>query len=68
MSKAVMSELIAKAMRAHVIFYSVSFVCNGWLEEEAFTVRNSNLAEAFIQLVERYPDADLTKLDIHCEL
>lgn len=61
-------DIMKRAMQAHVEFSTISFVCNGWCDEEAFTVRDTDLANAFIALVEEFPDADLTELDIHCRL
>ena len=67
MNKLEMSNLIAKALKARVVFSSISFVCTGWLDEEAFVVRDSDIAAAFMEFREKFPDADLTLLNIYCE-
>lgn len=61
-------SMMQKAMMAHVIFSSISFVPRKWTIEQQFVVRDSNLAEAFIAFREAYPEEDISELEIYCKL
>lgn len=63
-----MKALMQKAMMAHVEFSSITIVPKGCEVEGHFTAFDSNIADAFIGFIVAFPDADLSVLDIHCEL
>lgn len=61
-------DLMKRAMSTYVQFSCVAFMCDGWMLEDAFIVHNASVADAFMQFVEEFPDADLNGLRIVCNL